>query len=245
MRKLIIASAAGLLLGTASLSAMAAPTADECQSKFQTADANKDGVLQSDEAKLYLDAIGKAQFQLHNASVITREEFVGACQKDIFASVAPNASDKNTSTQAKSTNSTDTSQTTASAKSGNATTGTATNEQTASTTKPAAGADQGIKTTEEALAQSKGFLASKLIGSTVYTKDDQSIGDINDLIVASDSKVETGVVIGIGGFLGMGEKNVVMDMSRLSIVPTDNGGAKIVLDTTKSELESMPAYTTQ
>jgi hypothetical protein len=31
-------------------------------------------------------------------------------------------------------------------------------------------------------------------------------------------------------------------MSKLTFVPTDDGGAKIVLDTTKADLESMPAY---
>ena len=37
----------------------------------------------------------------------------------------------------------------------------------------------------------------------------QSIGDINDLVVAEDGSIEA-VVIGVGGFLGMGEKSVAV-----------------------------------
>src|SRR5262249_51161657 len=56
------------------------------------------------------------------------------------------------------------------------------------------------------LQDKNSILASTLIGSTVYSPDNQKVGDINDVIVGLDGKVE-GVVIGVGGFLGLGEKD--------------------------------------
>jgi hypothetical protein len=46
--------------------------------------------------------------------------------------------------------------------------------------------------------------ASKLIGVNVYNENNEKIGDIEELIVDKSSKVEN-VVLGVGGFLGMGE----------------------------------------
>ena len=297
MRKLLLASAAGLLMAGVSGPALSA-TAEECQTKFEAADANKDGVLKMEEATLFMDAVTKAQIQLKEASVISRDEFASACEKDVFANIqvpatnqstaaAPAASGDATTNTQSSTNtqaSTDTQSTTATTQ-GTAEQPAATTDQSASTTtttqpsttdqsastatteQPATTTDQSASTTEtqpsttdqtasteqpaatdqgaagtQALAAPQGFLASKLIGSSVYTKDDQSIGDINDVIVAQDAAQADGVIVGIGGFLGIGEKNVLLDMSKLTFVPTDDGGAKIVLDTTKADLESMPAY---
>jgi sporulation protein YlmC with PRC-barrel domain len=46
--------------------------------------------------------------------------------------------------------------------------------------------------------------ATKLAGVAVYNNNNERIGDVNELIVSRDGKVEA-VVIGVGGFLGMGE----------------------------------------
>src|SRR5260370_10251869 len=56
--------------------------------------------------------------------------------------------------------------------------------------------------------------ASKLIGSAVYDSSDQKIGSIADLIVDRDGKV-TDVVVGVGGSLGAGDKNVGVKMADL------------------------------
>ncbi len=252
MYKLIIAGATGLLLAASSVSALAAASAQECQTKFQQADTNKDGKLEADEAKIYMDAIGKAQIKLTDASMITQDEFVKACQKDVFADIAPAATEtqstaqSNSSTQQKTTAETQsTDQKTATTSQPTTTDQTqSSDQQTASTSQPTTTEQtQTTASSEQALAAPTGFLASKLIGTKVYTKDDQAIGDINDLIVSANNSTPDGVIIGIGGFLGMGEKDVVVDVSRLSFVPTDNGGAKIVIDTTKNELETLPNYT--
>lgn len=56
--------------------------------------------------------------------------------------------------------------------------------------------------------------ASKLVGVNVYNNSNEKIGDINDLILDSSGRVAN-VVIGVGGFLGMGEHNVAVAFDQL------------------------------
>jgi sporulation protein YlmC with PRC-barrel domain len=59
--------------------------------------------------------------------------------------------------------------------------------------------------------------ASKLMGLNVYNEANEKLGDINELLVDKSGKIEA-VVIGIGGFLGMGEHNVAVSMNKLKFV---------------------------
>jgi sporulation protein YlmC with PRC-barrel domain len=59
--------------------------------------------------------------------------------------------------------------------------------------------------------------SSKLIGVNVYNDNNDKIGDIQDLIVDKSGKVEN-VVLGVGGFLGMGEHYVAVPMEKLKWV---------------------------
>ena len=54
--------------------------------------------------------------------------------------------------------------------------------------------------------------ASKLIGLDVYGADNQKIGDVNDVLVDRQGNADA-VVVGVGGFLGIGEKNVALPFS--------------------------------
>jgi len=51
--------------------------------------------------------------------------------------------------------------------------------------------------------------ASDYIGKTVYDQAGNNIGEVNDLIVSGDGNIEA-VILGVGGFLGIGEKNVAL-----------------------------------
>ena len=64
------------------------------------------------------------------------------------------------------------------------------------------------------------ILAKDLIGLTVYAPDKAKIGSISDLILGKDAKTVEGFVIGVGGFLGIGEKSVALKMDRLQISQT-------------------------
>jgi sporulation protein YlmC with PRC-barrel domain len=59
--------------------------------------------------------------------------------------------------------------------------------------------------------------ASKLIGVNVYNDNNEKIGDIQELIVDRSAKIDN-VVVGVGGFLGMGEHYVAVPMEKLKWV---------------------------
>ncbi|MCS3447307.1 MULTISPECIES: PRC-barrel domain-containing protein [Bradyrhizobium] len=59
--------------------------------------------------------------------------------------------------------------------------------------------------------------ASKLIGLNVYNEANEKLGDINELLVDKAGKINA-VVIGIGGFLGMGEHDIAVSMDKLKFV---------------------------
>jgi hypothetical protein len=103
------------------------------------------------------------------------------------------------------------------------------------------------------------FTASDLIGSRIYATeaavntddslakagdDWDDIGEINNLIVGRDGSVKA-VVVGVGGFLGLGEKNVALRMSELRFVKKSGDDANdyfVVVKSNKEQLEKAPEY---
>jgi ribosomal 30S subunit maturation factor RimM len=85
------------------------------------------------------------------------------------------------------------------------------------------------------------FLASDLTGATIYNPQDEAIGDVNDVIVSREGKVD-GLVVGVGGFLGIGEKDVAIEMSKIKLMETETG-IKLVMDANKDELAAAPEFT--
>jgi sporulation protein YlmC with PRC-barrel domain len=61
------------------------------------------------------------------------------------------------------------------------------------------------------------FRASKLIGTRVYGANNESIGEINDVLMDQNGRAH-GVIIGVGGFLGIGEKDVAVPMTALQFM---------------------------
>ena len=86
------------------------------------------------------------------------------------------------------------------------------------------------------------ILAKDLIGQTVYTVDKSTkIGSISDLILSKDAKNVEGFVIGVGGFLGLGEKSVALKMDRLQKTH-DQEGVHLTMDMKKEELANAPSF---
>jgi sporulation protein YlmC with PRC-barrel domain len=79
--------------------------------------------------------------------------------------------------------------------------------------------------------------ASKLIGASVYDPNDQKIGAVDELVLNPDGKVAD-VVIGVGGFLGAGEKRVAVPMADLKRGKNDH----FVLAATKDSLKQMANF---
>jgi sporulation protein YlmC with PRC-barrel domain len=66
-------------------------------------------------------------------------------------------------------------------------------------------------------AQGDMWRASKLVGLNVYNDQNEKLGDISEILLDKSGKVD-GVVIGVGGFLGMGKHDILVKMDKLKFV---------------------------
>jgi sporulation protein YlmC with PRC-barrel domain len=85
-------------------------------------------------------------------------------------------------------------------------------------------------------AHHDGWRASKLAGVNVYNEQNEKIGDISDVILDKSGKAAN-VIIGVGGFLGMGEHLVAVPFEKLKWVNEP------VRSTTTSSSADRPANT--
>ncbi len=84
------------------------------------------------------------------------------------------------------------------------------------------------------------WLASNVYNQSVYDKNEQKIGDLTDLIIEKDGHIKS-AIIGVGGFLGVGQKDVEIPFSDLKMM-TRNGKNWLALDRTKEQLQSAPTF---
>jgi len=68
-------------------------------------------------------------------------------------------------------------------------------------------------------------------GTDVIGPDNAHVGDVSDMLIEKDGKV-VALIVGVGGFLGIGEKNVAIDMSAFEVMPADAGVTNAVRATT-------------
>jgi sporulation protein YlmC with PRC-barrel domain len=103
---------------------------------------------------------------------------------------------------------------------------------------PVWAAQQNPASTMVELNTASQIKAEDLIGKNITNLRGDKVGEIESVIIDDKGKV-AGVIVGIGGFLGMGERHVAMDWDRLLI--RDNG--KLVqTNSTKTELKALPEY---
>lgn len=88
-----------------------------------------------------------------------------------------------------------------------------------------------------------GMQASDLIGANVKTSGDEEVGSVGDLIIDQDGKV-VAVIVGVGGFLGMGEKEVAISWDRVTRSGTGEE-QELRIDSTRQELQSAPEFEPQ
>ena len=82
--------------------------------------------------------------------------------------------------------------------------------------------------------------ASKLVGKTLYNKQNENVGEIEDLVI-DQGKTVTGVVVSVGGFLGMGERYVMVDPSSIFLHRAD-GKLKAMVDADKDAVKNAPEF---
>jgi sporulation protein YlmC with PRC-barrel domain len=122
-------------------------------------------------------------------------------------------------------------------------------------------------TTAAPMSNTGQWRASKLIGVEVYNLQNDKLGEISELLLDQSSKV-TGVIVSVGGFLGMGEHDILVSTDKLKFVnepmrssaadrttgagtaasnPARNANASwypdhAVLDANKDQLKAMPQF---
>ena len=83
--------------------------------------------------------------------------------------------------------------------------------------------------------------AESLLGVDVSNGQD-TIGEVSDLVVTQDGRVEA-IVVGVGGFLGVGQKRVALAWDSIELAERD-GERVILVAATREQLEDMPEFTT-
>ncbi len=108
-------------------------------------------------------------------------------------------------------------------------------------------------------AQNVQILGSELIGSYVYVSETElenglvyeenmetewdNVGDINEVVLSRDGEVEA-IVIGVGGFLGMGEKDVAVKMDSIRFISDGEDADEyfVVFNASQEQLEAAPEW---
>jgi sporulation protein YlmC with PRC-barrel domain len=79
--------------------------------------------------------------------------------------------------------------------------------------------------------------ASKMIGRSVYGPEGKAIGDVADLILDRDGRVAQ-MIIGVGGFLGLGDKPIAVPMGEVKLGAED----RLTVNLTKEQLKAQPRF---
>ena len=91
---------------------------------------------------------------------------------------------------------------------------------------------------EELKTIARGWSATKqILGKPVYNAKNEKVGDVDDLIIAPDS-ASSYAIIGVGGFLGLGERQVAVPANHLK----HTEGRIVLPDATKEALQAMPSF---
>lgn len=83
--------------------------------------------------------------------------------------------------------------------------------------------------------------ARKLIWAEVLNTANETVGEVTDVILSKDGKVAA-VVLGVGGFLGIGEHEVAVTFGSLRL-KQDGDRLVVLIDATKDGLKSAPGWT--
>jgi sporulation protein YlmC with PRC-barrel domain len=130
-------------------------------------------------------------------------------------------------------------------------------QQAAEAQRPAEGEEQAAETNEqpmtgqettaaidrsqlEALPADQ-IRAEELIGTAVYGANDEHVGEIGDVILTTDGQIDA-IIVDVGGFLGLGEKEVAIGMDNLNFMTDAEGNHYLYTELTKEQLEAHPAY---
>lgn len=92
-----------------------------------------------------------------------------------------------------------------------------------------------------AVTTTAGWRMSQLLGQKILNSARDNVGDVNDVILDRSGKVSK-VVVGVGGFLGIGEKNVALDFDKLAISQGTGNQLSVMVAETKEALLAAPEW---
>jgi sporulation protein YlmC with PRC-barrel domain len=78
-------------------------------------------------------------------------------------------------------------------------------------------ANMAPATASDSASYQGNWRASKLVGLSVYNDNNESLGSINDLLTDKSGNIKA-VIIGVGGFLGVGEHLVAVPLDKIKFV---------------------------
>lgn len=102
--------------------------------------------------------------------------------------------------------------------------------------------DTGMSREGYVTASGSELIADDLTGAAAYDRNDERVGEVSELLLAEDGKIEAAIV-DVGGFLGIGEKPVELELSKLDILRAEDGSdLRVYISMTEEELEALPEF---
>ena len=83
--------------------------------------------------------------------------------------------------------------------------------------------------------------ASNLMNTEVRNLQDERIGRIEDLVIGNGREI-TAVVVGVGGFLGVGQRHVALPPNALVLARNSDGSLRALVDATRESLRDSPEF---
>ena len=83
--------------------------------------------------------------------------------------------------------------------------------------------------------------ASNLLNASIKNAAGETVGDINDLLLDSSGKI-THVIVGVGGFLGIGERDVALQFDQVQLIRDSSNRLTATAKVTKDSLKSAPEW---
>ncbi len=84
------------------------------------------------------------------------------------------------------------------------------------------------------------LLASDYMSMGVYGPNNERVGDINNIVFDENGRI-VAVIVGVGGFMGLGEKAVALPYNSVKLSPQGNS---MTINHTKAQLEGAPPFVT-
>jgi hypothetical protein len=107
---------------------------------------------------------------------------------------------------------------------------------------PAASPTSDKAPVEKSAALRSGDVSARaLLKGSIKNAANETIGDVNDVLIGDNGKISA-VIVGVGGFLGMGEKDVALPYDQLVFAKDAGDDLVVTTSATKESLETAPEY---